>query len=69
MVTKDEFSELSVRVDKLEEAINRLVQVVEKLAASVNKISDGHTVLKHQMLVMQDWVRKAADKIGVEFKL
>lgn len=52
MVTKEEFSELSVRVDKLEETVNKLVQVVEKLASAVNKILEEHTSMKYQLLTM-----------------
>lgn len=69
MVTKAEFSELSARVAKLEESVNRLIDAVEKLTTAVNNIAQEHTVMKHQLMVLQDWARKVSEKIGVEFKL
>ncbi len=69
MVTKEEFSQLGQKVDKIEQSVNQLTQSVERLATLVQKMMDEHTAIKHQMLAMQDWIRKAAEKIGVEFKL
>ncbi len=69
MVTKEELNALSGKVTKLEESVNRLTEAVEKLTVAVQNITKEHTVIKHQILIMQDWMRKAAEKIGVEFKL
>ena len=65
----DDLSKLSERTGKLEEAVWRLTDSVDKLTIAVNKVVEDHTVLKHQMSVVQDWIREASKKIGIDFKL
>lgn len=69
VATKEELSELEVKVGNLTESINRLTSTVENLATQVKNFSQEHIVMKQQMLAMQEWIRKASEKIGIEFKL
>ena len=69
LVTKQELSDLTSCVVKLEETVSRLIDSVDKLTIAVNKVVEDHTVLKHQVMVIQDWIREASKKIGIEFKL
>lgn len=66
---KEDLVDLAARMDKLEQTVSRLVDTVDKLTISVNKVVEDHTVLKHQMTAVQDWIREASKKIGIEFKL
>lgn len=66
---KEDLFELTERVDKVERAISRLTDSVDKLTIAINKVVEDHTVLKHQMAAVQDWIREASKKIGIEFKL
>ena len=69
MVTKEEFSELSGKVNTLTESVNQLTTAVANLAKQVHDYGQEHSAMKHQLLMMQDWIRKASEKIGIEFKL
>lgn len=69
MVTKEEFSEHKTQVAEIKDSVRKLTDAVEGLATLVKKYTDEHTTLKHQIMVMQDWIRKASEKLGIEFKL
>ena len=73
MVTKQEFNEVKAefhrRFDVIEQSLNTLTEAVERLAKLVKDIADEHQAMKHQVMAMQDWIRKVAEKIGVEFKI
>lgn len=69
MVTKEEFSELKLEVSEVKESVSKLITSVDGLVKLVKDMLEEHTSMKHQLLMMQDWMRKAADKVGIEFKL
>lgn len=69
LATKQEVSQLTERVNSLAESIERLTTSVANLAKQIHDFSQEHETLKHQLLAVQDWIRKAADKVGIEFKL
>ncbi|MEK7618118.1 MAG: hypothetical protein AAB410_03145 [Patescibacteria group bacterium] len=69
LVTKQELSELADKVGLLTESVNNLTTTVANLAKQVHDYGEEHASIKHQLLIVQDWIRKAADKVGIEFKL
>lgn len=73
MVTKEEFTDFnkenSAKLSALTESINKLTTAVDNLAKRINDFDQEHKALKHQVSVMQDWIREASKKVGIEFKL
>ena len=69
MVTKEEFSELQSEVKEVKQSVHSLITSVEGLATLIKNYSEEHAAIKHQISVMQDWIRKVSEKVGVEFKL
>ncbi len=72
VVTKEELEErLGVMEQTIatKESVNNLTSAVDKFAKTVSDFESEHLAVKHQLLKVQDRVRVAAEKIGVEFKL
>jgi predicted nucleic acid-binding Zn-ribbon protein len=69
LVTKQELSELTEKVTTLTESVNKLTTAVDNLAKRINDFDKEHAVLKHQVSAIQDWIREASKKVGIEFKL
>lgn len=69
LVTKQEHSELADKVMALTESVNKLITAVANFAKQVNDFDEHHKTQQHQITAMQDWIREASKKLGIEFKL
>lgn len=69
LATKQELSDISEKLTALTESVSKLTTAVDNLAKRINDFDQEHKALKHQVTVMQDWIRKASEKIGIDFKL
>lgn len=62
--TKTEFDE---KFNKLEHSFSSLQTSVDGLATVFKKYHDEQQIMVHQVKHMEDWIKKASIKLGVDY--
>jgi regulator of replication initiation timing len=69
LATKEDIKDLGERVDKIEKTLESLLTSVDKLASNLQKYMEEQIIMKARVDKMEDWIKKAATKLGIDFSL
>ena len=67
LATKEDIKELKAEINELRESLRMLTNSVDSLAKAVKDLQVEYSMVLSKVNRIEDWVKKASAKIGIEF--
>jgi len=69
LATKEDVKEIKSELSELRESLRMLTISVDKLAKTVKDLQVEYQAVLNKVNHMEDWIKKASVKLGIDFSL
>lgn len=69
LATKEDIKEVKAEIAEVRESLNLLTNSVDALAKVVKDLQVEYSAVLNKVNRMEEWIKKASAKLGIEFSL